>query len=428
MTVAAGSDGRLDRRRDRARGPGRPTSRSRRAGRDAGHHLGAVAASARTRSSTRCARAAATTRDVPLRRDLHDPRAAARRGRRRRLPLPRPRARSCALRDAGELPRGERGPRQLVRHAARRRSARRWRPAATSILKIDVQGAQVVKERVAGGAPDLRRPAVARDAVRSGCAVARDRDRRRARAPPAQRRDRAGAPGGLRLRRRSTRPARSSGPPSGSTRSSPRSTAATRTGGSGSSARRVDARARAAVAERSRPRTRPPRRGRGRRGRGPAAPDVHVPRCRTRSPTSSPARRCSSSSAGGRRSRIVLGERDRARRASRPKPIVGPGPRRRPAAAAADPGARPLDRRPLPRAAGPRPPGDAAARLLERLELVAERTPGRAPADGGHGPGATRRPARPARRRPAARPRPRRRRRAGPGCSAGCARSSATGS
>ena len=35
------------------------------------------------------------------------------------------------------------------------------------ILKIDVQGAQVVKEQVTRGAPDLRRPAVARDAVRS---------------------------------------------------------------------------------------------------------------------------------------------------------------------------------------------------------------------------------------------------------------------
>ena len=43
------------------------------------------------------------------------------------------------------------------------------------ILKIDVQGAQVVKEQVTGGAPDLPRPAVARGRCSSGCAAGRPR-------------------------------------------------------------------------------------------------------------------------------------------------------------------------------------------------------------------------------------------------------------
>ena len=73
--------------------------------------------SARTRSSTRCASAAARPR-VPLRRDLHDAGAAPGRGRRRRLPLPGAARRSCGCAPPA-APRGERGPRQLVRHAAR---------------------------------------------------------------------------------------------------------------------------------------------------------------------------------------------------------------------------------------------------------------------------------------------------------------------
>ena len=55
---------------------------------------------------------------------------AARRGRRRQLPL-LTRERFAALRDAGELPGGGRGPRQLVRHAAGRGPRGPSRPATT---------------------------------------------------------------------------------------------------------------------------------------------------------------------------------------------------------------------------------------------------------------------------------------------------------
>ena len=75
------------------------------------------------------------------------------------------------------------------------------------------------------GAAGLPRPAVARGPLLAAPGPG-DRDRRRARHPPAQRRARARPPGRLRPRRRRTRPARSSGRPSGSTRSSPTRTAA----------------------------------------------------------------------------------------------------------------------------------------------------------------------------------------------------------
>ena len=70
-------------------------------GADARHHLGAERG--RQGHDHRCAAAPAARPRVPLRRDLHDAGAAARRGRRRRLPLPRPRATFAALRAAGEF-------------------------------------------------------------------------------------------------------------------------------------------------------------------------------------------------------------------------------------------------------------------------------------------------------------------------------------
>ena len=81
------------------------------------------------------------------------------------------------------------------------------------ILKIDVQGAQIVKEQVADALLDLRRPAVARDAV-PAAADARDGDRRGARGPPARRGHRARRARATTTTSWRTRPARSSGPPS----------------------------------------------------------------------------------------------------------------------------------------------------------------------------------------------------------------------
>ena len=97
---------------------------------------------------------------LPLRRHVHDPRTAAGRGRRRRLPLRRaatvpraPRRRRAA--------RGERGPRQLVRHAARPGpGGARGRPGRDpQDRRPGRPGRQGAGDR---GAPDLRRPAVAR--------------------------------------------------------------------------------------------------------------------------------------------------------------------------------------------------------------------------------------------------------------------------
>ena len=140
--------------------------------------------------------------------------------------------RSCASGATAQLPRGERGPRQLVRLAARpgpRGAAGRQgrHPQDRRPGRPDRQGAGL------RGAPHLRRPAVARDALRPP-AGARDRDRRRARAPPAQRGHRARPPGRLRLRRRQRdRPGRAD------RRADRRdhrrgARSATRTGGSGS--------------------------------------------------------------------------------------------------------------------------------------------------------------------------------------------------
>ena len=93
-------------------------------------------------------RAPAARPRLPLRRHLHDPRAAARRGRRRELPLHGRERRSCALRDAGGSSRRTRSTATGTARRGRRSSGRS--PAGHDvILKIDVQGAQQVKERVA---------------------------------------------------------------------------------------------------------------------------------------------------------------------------------------------------------------------------------------------------------------------------------------
>ena len=101
-----------------------------------------------------------------------------------------------ALRDAGELLEANEVHGNWY-GTPRREVARALAEGRDVILKIDVQGARVVKERVPGAHPDLHRPAVARGAV-PAAAVAGDRDGRRARAPPAQRRDRARPAGRLR--------------------------------------------------------------------------------------------------------------------------------------------------------------------------------------------------------------------------------------
>ena len=82
----------------------------------------------------------------------------------------------------GRLPRGERGPRPLVRHAARP-GPRALAAGATRSSRSTSRAPQVVRSG-ARRAPDLRRAAVARDPLRAA-RVAGHRDRRRARAPPA---------------------------------------------------------------------------------------------------------------------------------------------------------------------------------------------------------------------------------------------------
>ena len=222
--------------------------------------------------------------------------------------------------------------------------------------------------------------------------------------------------------------------------SSPRSIAATRPAASGSDAdagRAADARDRARcpspATDRAVDRRPTGRRGAGRRrrhvevaidaagGGGARRYTYAVP---PRSPTSRRARRSSSSSAGARRSAIILGDapppdgdRRQADRRARPG--------RRAAPAAPGPRPRRLDRRPLPRPAGARPPGDAAAGSARAAR--ARRRADRGPAAAAGLAAGRARPARPARARSAPGPRPRRAPRAGPGSSGGCGRSRTRG-
>ena len=101
----------------------------RRARRDARHHLGPERG--RQGHDHRRPPDAVARPGVPLRRDLHDARAATGRGRRRRLPLPdaRRRSRRCAP-PAASSRRTRSTATGTARHAAR--SARRSRRAATS--------------------------------------------------------------------------------------------------------------------------------------------------------------------------------------------------------------------------------------------------------------------------------------------------------
>ena len=119
-----------------------------RAGRPARDHQRARPAWARTRSSTPCARAIPSERRrLPLRRHLHDPGAAAGRdpGRRRYHFLTE--AEFHALHDAGELLEANEVHGNWY-GTPRREVAQALAAGRDVILKIDVQGARVVKERV----------------------------------------------------------------------------------------------------------------------------------------------------------------------------------------------------------------------------------------------------------------------------------------
>ena len=133
----------------------------------------------------RSRRAPHTARDVLFRGHVHDPPAPRGRGRRRRLPLRRP----------DEVPRAARRRRASSRRTrstatgtGRRatRSARPCRPAATSILKIDVQGAQVVKEQVPEALLIFVVPPSLEDLFR-GCGRGRPRPPRSSRSASATR-------------------------------------------------------------------------------------------------------------------------------------------------------------------------------------------------------------------------------------------------
>ena len=212
------------------RGPGR-------AGRAARHHLGPVAASGKD-TIIDALRRHAHGRDArpPLRRDLHDPRAAARRGRRRRATTSSTGERSWRCATPGELleanevhgnwygtPR-DRGRARRSPTGQRRRSSRSTSRAPRS-----------VKERVADALLIFVVPP-SLEALFERLAGAGHRDRRRARAS-ASATPRSSSPARTTTTTSwSTRRARWSARPPGSTRSSRPSTQRTRTGASGSRA------------------------------------------------------------------------------------------------------------------------------------------------------------------------------------------------
>ena len=315
---------------------------------------------------------------------------------------------------AARVPRGERGPRQLVRLAARPGPARRWPSGKDVILKIDVQGAQVVKEQVPEAFLIFVVPP-SMEALFQRLRARATETRRRARAPPAQRGDRAGPPGRLRPRRHQRdRPGRADGRPD----------------------RRDHRRGASPAPDPPRPglrRRRDPRLDpmaelgretrRGRSGRSRAARHVEVAIDAAGGggarrytyvvpdawPTSSPARRSSSSSGGARRSGSSSATRRRPTGSSPSRSPAGSGPTARCCRRSRSRSPRWIaDHYLAPPALVA--PGDAAARAARAARALAERTARRA---GRRRSPRRRGPARPARTRPAADPRPRRRRRPG---------------
>ena len=192
---------------------------------------------------------------------------------------------------------------------------------------------------------------------------ARHRDRRRARDPPAQCRDRAGPAGRLRPRRGQRGPARSSGPPPRSRRSSSRRSAATRSGGSAS----ADDMPPTLGLDEGRPDGWSERPGEAASSRSPSTPRRTRPaHLHLRGPAGARGRRGRRGGARAVREGRPPGDRHRAgrgppARGRRGTADRGPRPVRRAAAAAARAGARGGPRRPVPRAAGRRDPRDAAA-------------------------------------------------------------------
>jgi guanylate kinase len=169
------------------------------------------------------------------------------------------------------------------------------------ILKIDVQGAQVVKEKIPGALLVFLIPPSLEDLF------VRLRSQRPGRPTRLELRQRNAAMSWLARRTTTTwspmRPARSSGPPSVRAGPSPRSTGGTRIAGSTSTRDRLDradARLRPAPDERAAEQGGEPSRSRA----GPRGPDLHLPR-------PGPAARPRAWRGGPRRIRATPGARHR---------------------------------------------------------------------------------------------------------------------
>ena len=383
----------------------------RRERRDAGDHLGTERG--RQGHHHRRDEAADARARVPLRRDLHDPGEAPRRGRRRRLPLPRQGRRSRRSATPASSSRRTRSTAiGMGRRAAR--CARRSRRAATSILKIDVQGAQVVKEKIPGALLVFLIPPSLEDLflrLRSRATETADELELRQRNAAIElarqedydyvvdQRDRAGRTDRRADRRDHRRGASTPPGPTGRRLPALAVTLSEASWGEGPADR-----AKCGIGVGAAPAG---RRGRGRRR---AAGTGHTP-------ISSPERLRDLELGEavlvefGRRQAlgIVLAEAS-GLPAAATKPIVDRVRADGPLLPAADPAAGPLDLRPLSRAAGSRAPVDAAARAARATRARGRAGAGRfrraARYDG-------RRPPRPARARPASGPRPGRTRRSG---------------
>ena len=280
------------------------------------------------------------------------------------------------MRDARRSAGGEPRTRALVRHAAPpgRRGARAGQGRDPQDRRPGRPGRQGARPR---GAARVHRPAHRRRRCSSGSARGPPRPPRSWSSGSGTPRSSWRAPATT-TRSWSTRPARSTGPPPRSRRSSPRRSAATRIDGCASSLDRMaadatlfgpagstEAPAAAVDARRRGGRRHAAGRGRGRCAGRAGCPDVHLPR-----PGS--ARRPGARRGGARPVRqgrtAVAGRRPGAtrRRDARGRPGDGSAPARRPsldrrarprrraARPAADARAGPLDRGPLPRAGGDR--------------------------------------------------------------------------